>query len=117
MTAIVCPATRRAYDRSWALFRAWRPHRPARYLPVSIAQVVAYLEALPPGLGRSGLAVRVAGIAHGHRLAGVAWTDRHPTIGAALRRRRLDPAALRRRLDGCGTDLSGLRDRMLLLLD
>ncbi len=117
MTA-AAPATRRAYDRSWALFRAWcagagLPAAP----PVSIAQVVTYLEALPPGLGRSGLALRVAGIAHGHRLAGMAWTERHPAIGAALRRRQLDPAALRRRLDGCGTDLAGLRDRMLLLLD
>ncbi len=111
-------ATQRAYDRSWALFRGWcartgLPDVP----PVPVAQVIAYLEALPPGLGRSGLALRVAGIAHGHRLAGVAWTERHPAIGAALRRRQLDPAALRCRLDGCGTELAGLRDRMLLLLD
>lgn len=61
--------------------------------------------------------MRVAGIAHGHRLAGVPWRDRHPAIGAALRRRQLDPAVLLRQLDCCGTDLAGLRDRMLLLLD
>lgn len=118
MSAAVSAATGGAYDRSWALFHAWCDQAgvPAAP-PVQIAQVVAYFEALPSQLGHSALKMRVAGIAHGHRLAGEPWTDRHPAIGAALRRRQLDPTVLLRQLDCCGTDLAGLRERMLLLLD
>src|SRR5689334_14649411 len=122
------PATKRAYRADWADFCAWcRVHRLSA-LPATPGMVAAYLAAHAGTHSRSTLARRMAAIGQAHKLAGHAWIPSHPAIRATLRgilRRHgapsrqaaaLTTAELRRLVATCGRDLTGLRDRALLLL-
>ena len=95
--------------------------------------VAAYLAHRSSTLGRSGLRLVLAAVAHHHRRAGHPWSSADPTVATVmrgiLRRQRiavrpaaaLGTAEVLRLLATCGEDrgdhksLAGLRDRALLL--
>jgi len=123
--------TRRAYDGDWRAFRAWSAEHHLDPLPAAPTTVGLYIAALGSGAGaRSPTTIEraLAGIAHQHRMKGLAFDRRHPAIAdvlAGLKRTKRRPAQqtaalmppqLRRLLDTCGQDLRGLRDRSILLL-
>lgn len=89
--------------------------RPAA-APVGKDTLRAYVESWPATLGPSGRKLRIAGLAHGHRLAGASWQDGDPAAVALVRASAADEKALAKRLACCCGDLSGLRDRAALLL-
>ncbi|WP_218061930.1 hypothetical protein, partial [Endobacter medicaginis] len=61
--------TKAAYAATWSLFQRWATGAGrCPDAPVSIETLQAYTRAWPPGLGRSGRKLRLAGIAHGHAL-------------------------------------------------
>lgn len=110
-------STKTAYAATWSLFRRWAGSAGhSANPPIAIATVVAYVASWPPGLGRSGRKLRLAGLAYGHLMAGAPWQPRNPAIAALLRGANADEAALTQRLACCANDLTGLRDRTLLLL-
>jgi integrase len=123
--------TRRAYDGDWRAFRAWCAEHHLGPLPAAPATVGLYIAALGSGAGaRSPTTIEraLAGIAHQHRMKGLAFDRRHPAIAdvlAGLKRTRrravkqsaaLMPPLMRKLLEVCGEDLPGLRDRAILLL-
>jgi hypothetical protein len=110
-------STATVYARSWALYRRWCAEKGlSDALPAPLAQMLRYLGELPPELGVSGVRLRVAGLAHGHRTAALPWVEHHPALAAALRRRQVDAEQLQARLAVCGVGLGGQRDRLLVLL-
>ncbi|MCO6417954.1 site-specific integrase [Siccirubricoccus sp. KC 17139] len=124
----LAPETRRAYAADWAHFTAWCQQAGCAPLPAEPAAVAAYLAALAPLYSRAALERRLAAIGQAHRLRELPWSAGHPAIRSTLRgihrthRRRprqaaaLTSAELRRLVAACGHDLTGLRDRALLLL-
>ncbi len=90
--------------------------------------VAAYLAERSGTLGRSGLRLILAAVAHHHRRAGHLWSSGDPVITTVMRgilreqKRPVRPAAaltsaeLRRLLFGFGDELAGVRDRALLLI-
>jgi integrase len=122
------PATLAAYAADWADFRDWCRAGGIAALPAHPVIVAAYLGSLGETLKRSGLKRRLAAIAHYHRAAGHAWTPGHPAVrhtlrgilqlhGTAVRpSAALTSEEVRRLIEGCGSDLAGVRDRALLLI-
>lgn len=125
------PNTRKAYDSDWRAIRAWCASHQLAPLPAAPATIGLYIAALGSGAGArapSTIERVLAGIAHQHRMKGLAFDRKHPAIAdvlAGLERTRrrpvqqkapLMPDLLRRLLDTCGEDLAGYRDRALLLL-
>jgi integrase len=123
--------TRRAYDADWRAFRAWCAENHLDPLPASPATVGLYVAAIGTGAGArspSTIERALAGIAHQHRMKGLACDRRHPAIADVLSglkrtRRRptkqaaaLTPDLMFKLLQACGDDLPGLRDRAILLL-
>lgn len=123
--------TRRAYDGDWRAFRAWCADHHLDPLPAAPATIGLYIAALGSGAGaRAPTTIEraLAGIAHQHRMKGLAFDRRHPAIAdvlAGLKRTKrrpvqqtaaLTPDLLRNLLDTCGEDLPGMRDRAILLL-
>ncbi|WP_120010001.1 tyrosine-type recombinase/integrase [Teichococcus vastitatis] len=120
--------TRRAYASDWAAFAAWCAAGGVPPLPAAPVLVAGHLASLAGQLGRSGLWRRLAAIGHAHRQAGLPWEPRHPAIRATLRgilgrhgvatrpAAALTSAEVKRLLDACGSDMTGLRDKALLLV-
>ena len=120
--------TVRAYAADWGAFCAWCETCGVSPLPASPPVAARYLASLAGSLGRSGLRRRLAAIAHAHHRAGQPWEAEHPTITEARqgivagRVKAARPAAVltstevERLLEACGSDLTGLRDRALLLV-
>jgi integrase len=126
-------ATERIYADDWAAFVAWCGECKAPSLPAHPAVVAGYLAHRSRTLGRSGLRLVLAAVAHHHRRTGHLWSSANPTIATVMRgilRRQRTPvrpaaalgtAEVRRLLATCGEDrgdrrsLAGLRDRALLL--
>lgn len=129
----VSPATEKIYQDDWAAFHLWCIDQGVPSLPAAPVLVAGYLAARAESLGRSGLRLILAAIAHRHRRAGLVWSP-DPAITSSLRgilrlqRRPVQPAAaltsteIRLLLGACGDDpggragLPGLRDRALLLI-
>ena len=124
----LAPETLRAYRADLADFEAWCAAHGAEPLPAAAPAVAAYLAALAPTHSRSALERRLAAIGHAHRVRGLEWTPSHPAIrttlqgiarlhGSRVRQAAaLTSAELRRLVATCGSDLTGTRDRALLLL-
>lgn len=129
----LAPATKRAYERDWAIFAAWCRAQGAdpSSLPIHPVLVAAYLGSLMAQLARSALNARVAAIAYHHRRCGHVWVAGHPATRETLRgigRRHgkpVRPAAaltsveIKRLIATCVDDLAGpagLRDRALFLV-
>jgi site-specific recombinase XerD len=120
------PETWRLYARDWAAFETWCAATRQTALPASAATVAAFLAEAVPGRSVGTLARRVSAIAARHRQHGfVAPTSDHiveAVLHAARRsatprhKPQLAPAQLMRLAAACGGDLTGLRDRALLLL-
>jgi len=126
-------ATEKIYADDWAAFVTWCAACQALSLPAYPAVVAAYLAHRSKALGRSGLRLVIAAVAHHHRRAGHPWSSGDPTVATVMRgilRRQRTPvrpaaalgtAEVRRLLATCGEDdgdrrgLAGLRDRALLL--
>jgi integrase len=122
------PATLRAYAADLANFKTWCEAHGFTPMPATPETVGAYLAAAGLGYALPTLRRRVAAIARAHRIAGHPLDTRHPAIRETLRgiarthgepaRRSaaLTTAEIKRLIDTCDTDLTGLRDRALLLL-
>ena len=124
------PETLRAYRHDWAAFQLWCRSYGATALEADGPAIAAYLASLGATHSRSALRRRLAAIGYNFKLNGLAWSASHPAISATLRgigrthgrHRPRRPAAaltsveLKAMLKMCGDDLSGLRDRALLLL-
>ena len=125
--------TEKVYAHDWAAFVTWCAACQAPPLPAHPAVVAACLAHRSSKLGRSGLRLVLAAVAHHHRRAGHAWSSADPTVATVmrgiLRRQRiavrpaaaLGTAEICKLLATCGEDggdrksLPGLRDRALLL--
>lgn len=126
---VPAPETARLYAADWQAFAAWCQESGLTALPAAPATVAAFLaQAEADGKhGASALGRRAAAIAHRHRQAGfsAAPTADH-AVRAILRAARRSatprrkppprPAQLLRMAAACPGDLSGVRDRALLLL-
>jgi site-specific recombinase XerC len=120
------PETRRLYTRDWAAFTTWCAASGQTPLPASAATVAAFLAQAGPRHSAGTLARRVSAIAARHRQHGLAAPTRDQLVktvlraarrGATPRHKPLPASAQLVRLAGaCGGDLTGLRDRALLLL-
>ena len=120
-------ATLRAYRADWDDFRAFCQGQTLNPLPATPATVAAYLASLAQSHGRAALQRRLAAIGQAHKLNGLPWTIdaqvRH-TLRGILRQHGVPPrraaalstAEIRTLVATCQTDLTGLRDRALLLL-
>jgi integrase len=124
----LAPETRRAYATDWLDWSAWCRRAGATSLPADPVAVAGYLASLAPRYSRAVLDRRLAAIGHAHRIAGLDWSAGHPALRATLRgiRRQhgsatrkaaaLTSAELRRLVGSCAGDVTGQRDRALLLL-
>jgi integrase len=124
----VSPRTEKAYSDNWDIFRNWCAGHSVPYLPAPPAVVAAYLAERSATLGRSGLRLVIAAIAYHHRRAGLLWVSGDPVITTVLRgilrnqKRPVRPATaltsteLRKMLLEFEDDISGIRDRALLLI-
>ena len=122
------PSTLRAYASDLKSFQAWCAKSGLEALPATPEVVGAYLAAAGEGYAMQTLRRRVAAIARASALAGSPLDTKHPAIRETLRgigrthgsrgRRSaaLTTAELRRLSAACGTDLTGDRDRALLLV-
>jgi site-specific recombinase XerC len=120
------PETLRLYARDWMAFETWCATTGQTPLPASAATIVAFLSAGTPSLSAGTLARRASAIAARHRQRGFVAPTRDRTVKAVLRTARgtaaprrkppPTPSQLMRLAGGCGGDLTGVRDRALLLL-
>lgn len=122
------PATLRAYRADWAQFRDWCTAFGHVSLPAEPQTVAAFLAARAHTHRASSLRRCLVAIGQVHRLSGQTWSAGHPAIRLTLRgilRRHgmpvLQAAALttediRRLVATCDGNLTGLRDRALLLV-
>ena len=122
------PATLAAYRADWEDFSAWCHGRGVSALPADPRTVAAYLSAHAVSHARATHRRRLAAIGRAHRMKGIAWMPTHPAIRdtlAGIFRRHGTPARraaalgtdeLKRLIAACGNDLTGRRDRALLLL-
>jgi integrase len=118
--------TRRLYARDWTAFESWCAAAGQPALPATAATVAAFLAEAAPRLSAGALARRVSAIAARHRQRGLAVPTGDRAVKTVLRTARrtaaprrappLTPAQLRHLATGCGGDLTGIRDRALLLL-
>ena len=118
--------TARLYACDWAIFVAWCRDNGVPSLPATTATIAAHLSAAAGKLGSGVLARRVAAIAFQHRQRGLAAPTVAPVVKGILRDARHaavprrpaapSPALLERMAAACPGDLTGLRDRALLLL-
>jgi site-specific recombinase XerC len=118
--------TLRLYARDWSTFETWCAATGQTALPADPAAVAAFLIEAAPRLSAGALARRVSAIAARHRQRGFAVPTLDRTVKAVLRTARRNaaprrtpgptPAQLLRLAGACGGDLTGLRDRALLLL-
>ncbi|WP_133063876.1 type II toxin-antitoxin system ParD family antitoxin [Arboricoccus pini] len=132
--ASLAPRAEKAYGDTWNAFRDWCALHRVPALPAAPAIVAAYLAARQDRLGRSGLRLVLAAIAHHHRRAGLPWTAADPAIATVMhgvlrsQKRPVRPAAaltsteIKQLLAVCDdrligrASLPGLRDRALLLM-
>lgn len=123
------PNTRRKYARAWERWAAYALEHGARELPAAPLVVAAYLAHLDAeGLSPASLDVALAAIADRHRAARHPLPSNDPAVRdvrAGIRARRgtrprskaaLSPAELHEMIDALPPDLSGARDRALLLV-
>ena len=120
------PATRNLYAGDWARFVAWCREQGCPSLPASSETLAAYLVDSAPRLSRGALGRRRSAIGTMHRQADLPTPVLTPAIHKALRtvakpKSARPPSAptsasLVRMAVKCPRDLSGLRDRALLLL-
>ena len=122
------PSTRRAYEADWEHYQGWCRDAGWEALPAAPAGVAAYLASMAHTHARATIERRLVSIGQRHKLAGEAWIPSHPLIRATLRgmwRTHGQPARqaaalaspeVKQLVATCGTDLTGLRDRALLLL-
>jgi site-specific recombinase XerC len=118
--------TLRLYARDWSAFETWCAATGRTALPADPAAVAAFLTEAAPRLSAGALARRTSAIAARHRQRGFAEPTGDRTVKAALRTARRNaaprraapptPAQLVRLATACGGDLTGVRDRALLLL-
>jgi integrase len=121
-------ATRRAYRSDWAHFLAWCEANHVDALPAAPETVALYLSELASAFKVSTIQRRLAAIAEAHRTKGVPSPRGDARVQRVLKGIRrtllvaqkqalpLLPAALRRIAEVLPADLSGARDRALLLL-
>ncbi|CAH2605492.1 Site-specific integrase (plasmid) [Rhodovastum atsumiense] len=121
-------ATRRAYRADWADFTAFCRAANLSPLPAAPQTVAAYFAAMAATHARSTIQRRLAAIGQAHKLAGQEWIPSHPLIrttlrgigrrhGSAVRRAAaLTTAEIRKLVATCRDDLTGLRDRAMILL-
>ena len=121
-------STRRAYAADLAAFENWCAQVGHTALPATPAVVAAYLGACPRSYAMTTLRRRIAAIACASAGVGAPLDTKHPEIRAAVRatgasygepgRRAaaLSIEDLRLLVAGCGDDLSGIRDRALLVM-
>jgi hypothetical protein len=112
--------------RDWTAFETWCAANGQTPLPASAATIAAFLAATTPNLSAGTLTRRVSAIAARHRQSGFVAPTRDHLVKEVLRAARSDttprqrpqmaPAQLLRLAIDCGGDLTGLRDRALLLL-
>jgi len=118
--------TLRLYARDWTAFETWCAAVRRAPLPADPAAVAAFLAEAAPRLSAGALARRASAIAAQHRARGFAAPTADRAVKAVLRTARRTaaprhappptPAQLVRLAAACGGDLSGMRDRALLLL-
>ena len=82
---LLSPATERIYRDDWDAFAEWARARDAPCMPAHPAVVAAYLTHRRGTLGRSGLRLALAAIAHQHRRADHAWSSGDPAIAMVMR--------------------------------
>jgi integrase len=121
-------ATRRAYRSDWADFTAFCRATNLSPLPAAPETIAAYFAAMAATHARSTIQRRLAAIGQAHRLAGQEWIPSHPIIrttlrgigrrhGSAVRRSAaLTTVEIRKLVATCRDDLTGLRDRAMVLL-
>ncbi|MDR3418808.1 MAG: site-specific integrase [Nevskia sp.] len=121
-------ATRRAYRADWADFLGFCRAAGFSPLPAAPQTIAAYLASMAVSHAASTIARRLAAIGQAHRLAGWDWQPSHPAIratrqgiarahGSAVRRAAaLTTAEIRKLVASCADDLTGLRDRALILV-
>ena len=121
------PETARLYAMDWKAFVAWCRTADLAALPAAPATVAAFLAAAgEEKCGAGALGRRAAAIAHRHRQVGLPSPAADPAVRTILsaagqsatprRKPPSRPAQLRRMAAACPGDLSGMRDRALLLL-
>ena len=121
-------STRRAYAADVAAYEAWCAQMGFTALPATPQVVGAYLAACGEGYAMSTLRRRVAAIARASGALSAPLDTRHPHIRETLRGIGVEYGAparqaaalttdeIRRLIAGCGEDLTGRRDRALLLI-
>lgn len=126
--ASLAAETRRAYATDWEDWAAWCQQAACPPLPADPRAVAAYLAALAPRYSRAALQRRLAAIAHAHRLKEIEWSSGHAAIRTVLRgiarqhpvRPRqataLTSTEIKKLVGTCRGDLTGQRDRALILL-
>ena len=77
--------TEKIYADDWETFAAWCAVGQAPSLPAHPAVVAAYLAHRSKTLGRSGLRLVLAAVAHHHRRAGHPWSSGDPTVATVMR--------------------------------
>jgi site-specific recombinase XerC len=120
------PETLRLYARDWMAFETWCAATGQTPLPASAATIAAFLAAATPSLSAGTMGRRVSAIAARHRQHGFVAPTRDRVVKEVLCAARYDaaprhkpppgPTQLMRLAGACGGDLTGLRDRALLLL-
>lgn len=121
--------TRRSYARAWEQWSAYAHEHGASALPASPLVIAAYLAHLDAeGLGASTIDVTLAAIVDRHRAARIPLPTNDPAVRdvrAGIRARRgtrpkckaaLRPFDLQEMISALPPDLSGMRDRALLLV-
>lgn len=121
-------ATLRAYRSDWQHFLGWCDRMGFIALPAQPATVGAYIASLEKDFAPATIRRRIAAIAKAHRFGGHPWDAGHRDIEGPLRgvlrrlrrptrkARALRVDTVRRLVATCGGDVSGVRDRALLLV-
>src|SRR4051812_30899974 len=123
------PATRKAYETDFRLFRAWCEVKKAGALPALPETVAAYLaHGVAEGAKASTLGRRLAAIRYAHKLASVPTPTDSEAVKATLRgiRRTIGAAKVKKApaissrikamVAACPATIAGKRDRALLLM-
>ncbi|MEK9808992.1 MAG: site-specific integrase [Candidatus Nanopelagicales bacterium] len=128
--AATAPNTRRAYASAWRSFTAWCKAQDLLALPAAPATVALYVAHLADaGRAVSSVQTALAAIRKAHEVAGTSSPTAEPvvrqvtkgvrrTVGVAPRRQKTAILAgeIRRMVDALPTNLTGLRNRALLLV-
>ena len=128
LVAADAPSTVRAYTADWKHFSLWCIARDLLPMPASPELVGDYLADLGEGYARATLRRKVAAIARATRLAGHPLDTRHSSIrdvlrgigrthgGPPKRAQALATEEIQKLVATCADDMTGLRDRALLLI-